>query len=71
MGWFRGGVGMSRWQEIRQLARLIEDEAEGRPVDRDMAAALAHRLAEHHPQISGSMTLVVQRMRGDTRRHQS
>ncbi|MGE5517866.1 MAG: hypothetical protein ACM31D_18845 [Bacteroidota bacterium] len=58
---------MSRWQDIRQLAGIIEAEAEGRAFDRDLALALAHRLAEQHPHIRGTMTLVVNRLRGDAR----
>lgn len=58
---------MSRWQDIRQLARIIEAEAEGHPIDRDLAVALAHRLAENHPQIRGSMDLVVRRLKGEAR----
>lgn len=53
---------MGRWQDVRQLATLIEAEAEGHLVDRDLAIALARRLAEQHPQIEASMELVVQRM---------
>lgn len=56
---------MSRWQDIRQLATLIEDEAEGRLVDRDQAVALARRLAERHPGIEANMNQVVARMRAD------
>lgn len=60
---------MTRWQDIRQLATLIENEAEGRLIDRDLAVALARTLAERHPAIEASMNLVVQRMReGDCRR---
>ncbi|HLO78575.1 MAG TPA: hypothetical protein VK196_19140 [Magnetospirillum sp.] len=58
---------MPRWQDIRQLASLIEAEAEGRPVDRDLAVTLARRLAERHPHIQASMGLVVRRMAGETR----
>lgn len=58
---------MSRWQDIRQLANMIEAEAEGHPIDRDQAVALARRLAENHPQIRGSMDLVVRRLKGEAR----
>lgn len=56
---------MNRWHDIRQLATIIEDEAEGRLIDRDLAVELARRLAERHPHIEASMELVVQRMRAD------
>lgn len=46
---------------------MIEAEAEGLPFDRDQAVALARRLAENHPQIQGSMDLVVRRLRGEAR----
>lgn len=58
---------MSRWQDIRQLAKMIEAEAEGHPIDQDQAIALARRLAENHPQIQGSMDLVVRRLKGEAR----
>ncbi|MGE5477814.1 MAG: hypothetical protein ACM3Q1_14240 [Bacteroidales bacterium] len=58
---------MSRWQDIRQLARIIEAEAEGLTFDRDQALALARRLAENHPHIRGSMDLVVRRLHGEAR----
>ena len=53
---------MTRWQEIRQLATIIEDEAEGRLIDRDLAVALARRLARQHPHIEASMALIVDRL---------
>lgn len=58
---------MSRWQDIRQLASIIEAEAEGRAIDHELAVALASRLAENHPHIRGSMDLVVLRLRGEVR----
>jgi hypothetical protein len=53
---------MNRWNDIRRLATIIEAEAEGRLIDRELAVSLARQLAEHHPQIQASMALVVQRM---------
>lgn len=58
---------MSRWHDIRQLAGILEAEAEGRPIDRDLAVRLARQLAENHPQIQGTMDLVVRRLRGEAR----
>lgn len=51
-----------RWDDIRQLANLIEAEAAGRQVDRDLVVSLARQVALHHPQIKNSMGLVVERM---------
>lgn len=56
---------MSGWNDIRQLATIIEDEAEGRMIDRDLAVELARRLAKRHPAIEASMQLVMRRMHGD------
>jgi hypothetical protein len=53
---------MSRWHDIRQLASIIEAEAEGRLIDRDHAVALARELARSHPQIGASLNLIVARM---------
>lgn len=53
---------MSRWAEVRQLATIIEAEAEGRLVDRELAVALARQLAERHPHIEASMGLIVERL---------
>jgi len=57
---------MSRWQDIRQLASIIEDEAEGRLIDRDQAVALARELAKNHPQIGASLNLIVARMQASS-----
>ncbi|MCR6631561.1 MAG: hypothetical protein NVV74_16810 [Magnetospirillum sp.] len=56
---------MNRWRDIRQLATIIEAEAEGRLVDRQLAVRLAGRLARRYPQIRASMGLVVRRMTAD------
>lgn len=56
---------MTHWNDIRQLATIIEAEAQGRLIDRDLAVALARRLAARHPDIEASMELVVRRMRDD------
>lgn len=56
---------MTRWNDIRRLATIIEAESEGRLIDRDLAAALARAPAERHPDIGASMELVVRRMGGD------
>jgi hypothetical protein len=51
-----------RWQDVRQLASMIEAEAEGRFIDRALAAVLAKRVARKHPHISASMTMIMRRM---------
>lgn len=51
-----------RWQEVRQLAGMIEAEAEGRFIDRAQAAVLARRVARKHPHLSASMTIIMRRM---------
>lgn len=53
---------MNRWHDIRHLATIIEDEAEGRFIDREQAVALARHLARNHPQIGASLNLIVERM---------
>jgi hypothetical protein len=53
---------MSRWHHIRQLANLIEAEAEGHLIDRDQAIALARLLAQDHPHIGASLNMIVERM---------
>lgn len=53
-----------RWNDIRQLAALIEAESLGRDFDRRRASALADELAERHPEISGSLGLIRERMAG-------
>lgn len=50
------------WDDIRQLADMIEAEAEGREIDRQQADQLAKRLAEELPGIRASMGLVRRRM---------
>lgn len=55
---------MTRWNDIRRLATIIEAESEGRLIDRDLAVALARTLAQRHPDIGASMELVVRRMGG-------
>ena len=62
---------MNRWQDIRQLATIIEAEAEGRLIDREQAVALARELARHHPQIGQSLNLIVERMRASAEREQA
>lgn len=58
---------MARWNDIRQLATLIEAESEGRLIDRELAIDLARRLARQHPHIEASMRLVVERLETDGR----
>jgi hypothetical protein len=53
---------MTRWKTIRQLASIIEAEAQGQLIDRELAVRLARQLAANHPQIQASMALVVERM---------
>ncbi|MEW5726828.1 MAG: hypothetical protein AB1918_03285 [Pseudomonadota bacterium] len=50
------------WDDIRQLADMIEAEAEGREIDRHQADQLAKRLAEELPGIRASMDLLRRRM---------
>ena len=55
---------MSWWQEVRQLAAIIEDEAEGRLIDPALAVELARRLARQHPHIEASMAQIIDRLGG-------
>jgi len=50
------------FEEIDQLAALLEAEADGRAFDLHEAGLLALRLAELCPEIGASMRLVAQRM---------
>lgn len=55
---------MSWWQEVRQLAAIIEDEAEGRLIGPTLAVELARRLARQHPHIKASMAQIIDRLGG-------
>ena len=50
------------WEEVEQLARILEDEIRGRPVDRREAQRLATRLAELCPDIAISLGQIRERM---------
>lgn len=54
--------GKEGWDEIMQLARILDAEAEGRPVDRDDARRLAEHLAATCPGIRNTMLRVRDRM---------
>jgi hypothetical protein len=55
------------WQELSQLARILEDEAAGKAIDHDRAFHLARFLEERHPEIGNSMRLISDRMAGSRR----
>ncbi len=50
-----------RWDEIDQLATILEAEASGCAVDTARARDLAHRLMEVCPDIAGTMRRVIER----------
>ena len=50
-----------RWEEIDQLAELLEAEAAGHAVDVVKARDLAERLTQLCPDIARTMSLVAQR----------
>lgn len=50
-----------RWEEIDQLADLLEAEAAGQPVDSEQARVLAERLISLCPDIAKTMSRVVER----------
>ena len=50
------------FDDIDQLAELLAAEAEGLPVDRQLAGRLAERLGEGCPDIRRTMEIIRQRM---------
>lgn len=50
-----------RWEEIDQLAEILEAEAAGRPVDYQQARSLAERLVTLCPDIARTMNLAAER----------
>lgn len=50
-----------RWEEIDQLAEILEAEAAGHPVDVNRARELAERLIRLCPDIARTMNRVVDR----------
>lgn len=50
-----------RWEEIDQLAEILEAEAAGHPVDSNRALELAERLVALCPDIARTMKRVVER----------
>jgi hypothetical protein len=51
-----------RWEEIDQLAEILEAEAAGKPFDMERARQLAHRLTELCPDIARTMNMVIARV---------
>ena len=54
---------MRHLQDIRNLAALVEAEAQGQQVDAAIAIQLATGLASALPNIANSMNLICERMR--------
>jgi hypothetical protein len=50
-----------RWEEIDQLAEILEAEAAGHPVDLDRARDLAEKLTQLCPDIAGTMSRAMER----------
>lgn len=50
-----------RWEEIDQLAEILEAEAAGHPIDVEHARSLAAQLSELCPDIALTMRRVVER----------
>ena len=50
------------YDEIDRLADILSAEAEGLPVNRDLARSLAEYLAEICPEMRSSMELISRRM---------
>ncbi|KIL96994.1 hypothetical protein CCC_01787 [Paramagnetospirillum magnetotacticum MS-1] len=50
-----------RWEEIDQLAEILEAEVAGHPVDTDRARELAERLVRLCPDIAKTMSRVIER----------
>ena len=53
-----------RWEEIDQLAEILEAEAAGHSFDTQMARQLAERLTELCPNIALTMRRVIDRVTG-------
>lgn len=53
-----------RWEEIDQLAEILEEEVAGRPIDIELARTLAHRLTELCPDIAMTMRMLIERVSG-------
>jgi len=49
------------WEEIDELAEILESEAMGQSVNAGKACELAHRLIELCPEIACSMRLILSR----------
>lgn len=50
-----------RWDEIDQLATILEAEAAGQPVNSEIARELATRLKDLCPDIARTMSMVAER----------
>ncbi len=50
-----------RWEEIDQLAEILEAEVAGQPIDTERARQLAERLIRLCPDIAKTMHMVVAR----------
>ncbi|OAN45584.1 hypothetical protein A6A04_06715 [Paramagnetospirillum marisnigri] len=53
-----------RWEEIDQLAEILEAEAAGHSIDHERARHLAQRLCELCPDIARTMSRVIERASG-------
>ena len=51
-----------RWEEIDQLAEILEAEVAGLPINVDLARDLAQRLTHLCPDIARTMNRVVERL---------
>ncbi|MDO8606809.1 MAG: hypothetical protein Q7R40_09765 [Phaeospirillum sp.] len=51
-----------RWEEIDQLAEILEAEVAGQPFDLNLARDLAERLIRLCPDIARSMSQVIDRL---------
>lgn len=51
-----------RWEEIDQLAEILEAEAAGRSIDQSLARELAERLTELCPDIARTMRRIIDRV---------
>lgn len=51
-----------RWDDVRQLSRLLEAEAAGMPIDHALASRIAAALADRHPDIRDTLLRICERM---------
>lgn len=52
---------MSKWNDVMELAKMLETEWRGAGVDRAQMRDLATKLKPHHPEIRHTLASVIER----------